>query len=62
MMSALVFSPSFFMNVKLAYYGTGFSLTPAGDTSGSVDFDKQVTTYNLHRQSQREDTQRRCRR
>src|SRR5712692_883224 len=39
-----VFSPSFFMNVKLAYYGTGFSLTPRGDTAGSVDFDKQVTT------------------
>src|SRR6185295_9196566 len=39
-----VFSPSFFMNVKLAYYGTGFTLTPRGDTSGSVDFDKQVTT------------------
>jgi len=39
-----VFSPNFFMNVKLAYYGTGFSLTPRGDTSGSVDYDKQITT------------------
>jgi hypothetical protein len=38
-----VFSPNFFMNVKAAYYSTGFSLTPRGDTSGSVDFDKQVT-------------------
>jgi hypothetical protein len=38
-----VFSPSFFMNVKLAYYGAGFNLAPRGDTSGSVDFDKQVT-------------------
>ena len=39
-----LFSPSFFMNVKLAYYGKGFSLSPRGDTSGSVDLEHQVTT------------------
>jgi hypothetical protein len=39
-----VFSPNFFTNIKLAYYGTGFNLAPRGDTSGSVDFGKQVTT------------------
>jgi hypothetical protein len=39
-----VFSPNFFMNVKLAYYGTGFTLDPKGETSGSVDFNRQVTT------------------
>ena len=33
------FSPSFFANLKYAYYGTGFSLSPrGGDVSGGVNF------------------------
>jgi hypothetical protein len=38
-----VFSPSFFTNIKLAYYGTGFGFTPRGETAGSVNYRTQTT-------------------